>query len=139
MLVLDTNHLVEFDLASAYGAALKRRLASAQEELATTIVCAEEQLRGWLAQISRIKDPLMLFEPYARLGARLEFFAEWNVLPWDAAAASHFIALRSAKVRIGTADLRIASIVLANNATLLTRNIKDFSKIPGLQVEDWLS
>jgi tRNA(fMet)-specific endonuclease VapC len=36
-------------------------------------------------------------------------------------------------------DLKIASIVLANDATLLTRNANDFNRIPGLRVEDWLA
>jgi tRNA(fMet)-specific endonuclease VapC len=36
-------------------------------------------------------------------------------------------------------DLKIASIALANGATLLTRNTRDFQKVPGLQIENWLS
>ncbi len=35
-------------------------------------------------------------------------------------------------------DLRIASIVIANGATLLTRNLKDFTRVPDLRVENWL-
>jgi len=34
-------------------------------------------------------------------------------------------------------DLKIAAIVLARNATLLTRNLADFRKVPGLKVENW--
>jgi len=33
--------------------------------------------------------------------------------------------------------LKIAAIVLVNDATLLTRNSSDFAKMPGLRVEDW--
>lgn len=39
--------------------------------------------------------------------------------------------------RIGTMDLKIAAIALANDATLLSRNLRDFGKVPGLRVEDW--
>ena len=36
-------------------------------------------------------------------------------------------------------DLRIASIVIASKATfLLSRNLRDFQRIPNLNVEDWL-
>ena len=35
-------------------------------------------------------------------------------------------------------DLKIASIVLTQNATLLTRNTGDFSKVRGLRIENWL-
>ena len=45
--------------------------------------------------------------------------------------------LREQKVRIGTQDLKIASIVLANQAVLLTCNNQDFSQVPNLITEDW--
>jgi tRNA(fMet)-specific endonuclease VapC len=38
----------------------------------------------------------------------------------------------------GTQDLKIASICLAHDATVLTRNEIDFNKVPGLSVENWL-
>lgn len=34
-------------------------------------------------------------------------------------------------------DLRIASIALTQNATVVTRNYKDFSLIPNLKLENW--
>ncbi len=40
---------------------------------------------------------------------------------------------------LGTMDLKIASITLANNAILLSRNLCDLERIPDLRVEDWLS
>ena len=66
------------------------------------------------------------------------FFADWRILPFDDAAADQFKSLRSRRIRIGTMDLKIASIVLVYDATLLSGNIQDFEKVPGLRVEDWL-
>jgi tRNA(fMet)-specific endonuclease VapC len=34
-------------------------------------------------------------------------------------------------------DLRIAAVAVAHDATLLSRNLSDFSKVPGLRAEDW--
>jgi tRNA(fMet)-specific endonuclease VapC len=58
-------------------------------------------------------------------------------LPFNAVAAQQFENLVKQRCRIGTMDLRIAAITLAHDATLLSRNLKDFRKVPGLKVEDW--
>jgi len=59
------------------------------------------------------------------------------ILTFNEASAVEFRKLRQARVRIGTMDLKIAAIVLAHGATLLTRNLVDFRKVPGLKIEDW--
>ncbi|MEL6603180.1 MAG: type II toxin-antitoxin system VapC family toxin [Cyanobacteria bacterium J06614_10] len=60
-----------------------------------------------------------------------------TTLPFDTDAIALFEKMRSRKVRVGTMDLRIAATALSNNLTLLTRNIKDFDKVPNLHTEDW--
>lgn len=139
MLVLDTDHLGEFDNGGPIGARLNERLLASGEDLAATIVSVEEQLRGWLAQIHRLHaDPFAQISVYARLQRRLEFYADWAVLPWDARAAELFSALRRQGVRIGSMDLKIACIARAHGAILLTRNSSDFAQVPGLSFENWL-
>jgi tRNA(fMet)-specific endonuclease VapC len=59
-------------------------------------------------------------------------------LQWDAAAAARFDLISGRRIRIGTSDLRIAAIVMANGARLLSRNLKDFQRIEELDVENWL-
>ena len=57
----------------------------------------------------------------------------WTILEWDEDTISHFHRLRREGVRIATLDLRIASIALAFDATLLTRNLTDFRKGAGTE------
>lgn len=63
------------------------------------------------------------------------------VLPFDDAAAAVSARMRVALERqgqqIGPFDLLIAGTVLASGATLVTRNQREFSRVPGLQIEDW--
>jgi tRNA(fMet)-specific endonuclease VapC len=140
VLILDTDHLAEFQKGtSADAQRLKQRLDQTDESFATTIITVEEVMRGWLAAIRRTTDPFRQISPYQRLRQLFRFFATWDVLDWSNAAAAKFAELKASKVRVGTMDLKIASIALVNEATLLTRNLNDFEHIPGLRVFDWLS
>lgn len=140
MLVLDTDHLTEYQKGTSPEAhRLKQRLARSADVYATTIISVEEIMRGWMASIRRTQDPRLQIKAYAKLRQLFRFFATWNVLEWDEPAADQFEALKQAKTRVGTMDLKIGSICLTNDAVLLSRNRKDFDNIPGLRVEDWLS
>ncbi len=63
--------------------------------------------------------------------------------PFDDAAAEQFAAIRRDLEREGTPigpyDLQIAAVALANACTLVTHNTEEFSRIPGLLLEDWES
>jgi tRNA(fMet)-specific endonuclease VapC len=63
-----------------------------------------------------------------------------TVLSIDQTAADQFDRLRQIKKlkKIGRRDLLIGAIALAHGATLVTRNLRHFSQIPGLRVENWL-
>jgi tRNA(fMet)-specific endonuclease VapC len=60
-------------------------------------------------------------------------------VPINRAVAKQFTALSANKKlkRIGRGDVLIASIALAVNAKLITRNVRDFSLVPGLMWENW--
>jgi tRNA(fMet)-specific endonuclease VapC len=139
MIVLDTDHLTEFQRGtSAQAQNLRKRIDQSGEDPTTTIVNVEEQMRGWLALIHRHR-PRSQVAGYAELQRLFAFFADWTILPWDDHAADQFDDCRKAGVRIGTMDLKIAGIVLVHGGVLLSRNLRDFQQVPGLQVEDWLS
>jgi tRNA(fMet)-specific endonuclease VapC len=140
MILLDTDHLsVVTNAADARNAPLRARLrAAAAAPLAVPIVSVEEQCQGWLAQINRQRDVHKQVATYERLAKLLEFLADWEIVRFDERAADEFKRLRKQGVRIGTHDLKIASIALARQALLLSANLRDFRRVPGLAVESWL-
>ena len=137
MFVLDTDHASELAFRSAAGIRLLNRLSESETDVVISAITVEEQLRGWLAEIRRRK-PEDQAAAYARLIRQTEIIASWQVLPWDEDSVRIFNSLKEQKIRIGTQDLKIAAITLAHDATLLTRNTRDFDRIPGLKIENWL-
>ncbi len=138
MLILDTDHMSLLEWGGESSAALRKRLADIDpEEVATTIISYEEQMRGWMSYIARGKSIAQQLEAYQRLRRHLENYRQIPVLDFDKPAVDEFQHLRSARIRIGTMDLKIAAIVLSRGATLLSRNLADFTKVPGLKIEDW--
>ena len=139
MLILDTDHISVVQRGgSPLAVSLRDRLLSQDQELAVTIITIEEQTRGWLARIHRETNPRRQVQPYEELKFLFEFFAEWDVVAWDSDAVAVFEKLRKRKIRLSTMDLKIASIAIARNAMLLSRNSKDFERIPDLQLQNWL-
>lgn len=138
MLVLDSNHLRELAYATSLGERLETRLLAADADAVTTVVCAEEMMRGRMAQIASARDVSEQIKGYAHFARQFDFLAQYTLLPWDKEAAERFKSLRAQGVRIGTMDLKIACITLEHDSLLLTRNSSDFAKVPGLRFENWL-
>ena len=139
MIVLDTDHLSVLKYHdSPLSRILEQKLDAAREPIFTSIVSIEEQLRGWLSFIKSQLSVTRLVDAYRELEIALHFSHAFRVVPFDLGAADSFAALKRQRIRIGTQDLKIAAMVLANDATLLSRNLKDFSKVPGLKVQNWL-
>jgi tRNA(fMet)-specific endonuclease VapC len=109
----------------------------APEDFYVSIVSFHEQMLGWNAYIHRAKTADGVVHGYRRFHLILADFAAMQILPFDPAAAEVYEFLRKQRVRIGTMDLRIAATALAQGFRVLTRNTRDFTQVPGLQVEDW--
>ena len=141
MIVLDTDHVSELqEPDSVRGKRLAGRLGAVhQEQIATTIVSAEEQMRGWLGAIHKQPAGIDQVDAYANLLGLFQFYRNWLILPFEELAAQRFRDLRAAKIRISTMDLKIAAIVLTHQGRLLSANLRDFRQVPGLSVEDWLA
>lgn len=74
---------------------------------------------------------------YETLKQYFDYFKTLTIIDFDKNSAEIYKNLKSSKIRVGTMDLRIASIAIANNAILVSRNLKDFEQVPELSVQDW--
>ena len=129
--MLDTNTLS--DLIRNPQGALVQRLSSVEPDaVATSIVVACElrfgaRRKGSDALTSRVEQ---------LLGAL-------TMLPFDEPADQHYADIRAALERAGTPigshDLFIAAHARSRGMTLVTHNTREFERVPGLNVEDWMT
>jgi tRNA(fMet)-specific endonuclease VapC len=133
--LFDTDHLT---LLQHRHALLLNRLASQPPDaVGVNAVTVEESLRGRLAALSQARDGPMRILQYRHLLETLELLNRFPPVPFDQAAEDRYQHLLALRLRIGTQDLKIAAIALANNLVLLTRNRRDFGRVPALTLDDW--
>ncbi len=130
--LLDTDHLTLYQHKHGPVAG---HLSVHLGEVGISIVTVEESLRGRLAALAQARDGPSRIQQYAFLKESLLDFAQFPNVSYDQAAEDEFRRLRS--IRIGSQDLKIASIALTNRLIVVTRNRRDFSRVPGLTIEDW--
>ena len=133
--ILDTDHVSLFQ--TGHPLITQKVVSLDPNAIAVAIVTVEEQMYGRLNRIRRAKSTEDLRLAYFNLNRTLDYFQTINVLGFDEAAADCYQEIISHKLRVGTQDLKIAAIALSRQAIVVTRNYRDFGKIPGLQVEDW--
>lgn len=141
MYLFDTDHLTVLWYASGpeFECLMKNVQQNIRDPIHVSIVSFHEQIRGWLAKINHSSSSSGVVNGYEKLEQVLANFAQTQMLGFSTIASETFQRLRSQSIRIGTMDLRIASIAIANGLTLLTRNVVDFERVPGLKIEDWTS
>ncbi|MGI0480759.1 type II toxin-antitoxin system VapC family toxin [Geminocystis sp. CENA526] len=113
--ILDTDHL---SLYRRNYPPLITRLLKAQVQLTTTAINVEEQLRGRLAQVTQAKGGFTRTVAYQRLIETVMLLSEFRILPYDGRSDIIYQNLKSQRLRVGTQDLRIASISITHNAIL---------------------
>ena len=139
MIILDTDclSLLERQTGTAYLRLQSKLDEFPSDEITTTIITFEEQMRGWMALIAKSKTIDQQIFAYQKLYRTLESYRNALVLEFDQKSAEILKELKSNKIRIGTMDLKIASIAISRNAILVSRNLKDFEAVPNLTVKDW--
>jgi tRNA(fMet)-specific endonuclease VapC len=106
-------------------------------DLAVTVISVEEQLSGWYALIRGTTRRDHLAIVYQSLADSIPFLARFSILPFPEPALLRFEQLVASRLNVRKMDLRIAAIALEYGAVVVTRNLRDFQRIPGLAVEDW--
>jgi tRNA(fMet)-specific endonuclease VapC len=106
----------------------------------TTVITKGELLRGRIDFLLKAATSVELLRAQQWFTRTEELLAQILVIPFDQTAARQFERLRTSRAyrKLGRADLLIASIVLANRATLVTRNVRHFRQIQGITVVNWV-
>jgi tRNA(fMet)-specific endonuclease VapC len=131
VVLLDTDtciHLLNGTVSSDRVERMRRLPAS---EIGTAAITAAELRYGALHS----------GRPDANLERTEVFLAALVLVPFENVAASHFARIKQQLVRrgrpIGVMDMLIAATALAARATLVSGNLREFSRVPGLAVESW--
>jgi tRNA(fMet)-specific endonuclease VapC len=137
LFVLDT------DILSLYleGDAVVRQRVDAQPpaDLAITVMSVDEQLSGWYTLTRQVRRPEDIARAYNRLAEAVQFLAGWPILPYTEQAIVRADRLKAMRLNVRVMDLRIAAITLEHGGILVSRNLRDFQRVPGLTVENWAS
>ena len=128
--LLDANVCIRY--MNGRSPAIRSRLVSVERE--RVYVCS-------IVKAEMFAGAQRSHNPARSLERQLAFFAPFVSLAFDDAAAEIYGRIRShlliAGTPIGANDMLIAAIAMANNLTLVTHNVDEFSRIPGLLWEDW--
>lgn len=138
MHLLDTDTLTH--LHAGHPKVLERLRNLDDPEVATTIITKIEILRGRMDFVLKAAGASELIRAQSLLVRSEELLQQLIVIPFNALAVTQFETLRSDRSlrKMGRADLLIASIVIANRATLVTRNERHFKRIASLKVVNWV-
>jgi tRNA(fMet)-specific endonuclease VapC len=128
--LLDTNVCIHL-LNERHPAILQHFRQHSPADIALCSVVKAELLYG-ARRSQRVEANLQLLKA---------FFAPLQSLPFDDDCAEHYGKIHADLLTqgkpIGPNDTLIAAVARAHNATLITHNIGEFSRVVGLQIEDW--
>jgi tRNA(fMet)-specific endonuclease VapC len=138
MYLLDTDTLTHLYRGNSN---VVRKLTAVEDvDVGITIITKVEILRGRIDYLLKADAGTNLLKAQELLFRTEELLSQLLIVPISQTASLEFDRLRAVSKyrKIGRADLLIASITLANRATLVTRNKRHFQQIPGLKIENWV-
>ena len=132
--------LLDTDTFSLYQRQQARVVANVQlhkPSVTVSAVTVEEQALGWLKLLRKARTPQEIASAYELMADAVKTLAEFPILSMSVTAVDDFQHLRGLRLNVGSMDLRIASVARDLGATVVTRNQRDFGRVPGLAVVDW--
>ena len=105
--------------------------------VAVAVITVEEQMVGRLAYLRRAQSNKETAFAYQLLTDSVRVIAEFHIVTFSAPAIARYNSLLAMKLNVGKMDLRIAAIALEAGATVITRNLRDFERVPELACENW--
>jgi tRNA(fMet)-specific endonuclease VapC len=108
------------------------------QEFGTSIISYEEQVVGRFAQLRRARTAKETVDAYGWLQKTAELLAPIPLISFTEASLGRFEALLAMKLNVGPNDLRIAATALELGAAVVTRNLRDYSRVPSLRIETWV-
>ncbi len=136
MTAFDTDVLTEILQGNARF--VERAAGIPTHEQVVPVIVLEEILRGRLHVIRQAeagRARIDLERAYALFEETVSDFRRVTSLSYTSQAAVFYQQWRQQGIRISTHDLRIAAICVAHTARLISRNRRDFERVPGLTVE----
>ena len=128
--LLDTNVCIRY-LNGRSPAVRERIRTTNREDIAVCSIVKAELFYGAMRSNN----------PQRNLARQQQFLNLFVSLPFDDLSALVYGEIRAQLTALGTPigpnDLQIAAIALANNLILVTHNTREFSRVDGLQIEDW--
>lgn len=108
------------------------------DHVAISIITVQEVWNGWTAVIAKARTHDQIGTAHGRLTDTLNELRNWPVVTFSSAAVARYAALKKSKLNVGASDLKVAAIALESGACVVTHNRRDFERIPGLQIVDWV-
>lgn len=135
------HFIVDTDILSLYQhdhpAVLRAMANHSGDRIAIGTITVGEQIDGWLTMSRTAKAPQHHESAATFLILLVNSWQRFPLEPYSASAVDRFEQLWKLKLNVGRNDLRIAAISLELGATVVTRNRRDFGRVPGLMIEDW--
>jgi tRNA(fMet)-specific endonuclease VapC len=136
--ILDTDH-VSMWLENQPN--VRRNAEVFNSDVSITIVTIQEVFNGWIGKLNHPSSVNQQVQLYGKLSRVVSYLKKMSVLDFDESADQVFcqLLLENPSLRKNRIqkDMRIASIALANDAIVVTRNSRDFVQVPDLKILDW--